>query len=1384
MDKRMARRYFNWTLAIVLVVAAVVFGAAVFTLHRWQKSTRAERSLPRGDQAYAEGNWDEAADQFGRYLSVRNDDLPVLLKYADAQRKRRPVTQGHLEHAITTYQTILRMDAGNGEAAKGLVELLLIGGRSNEARDIASKYLQSRDDPELRRMLAGALVQQLQYRRAATTLMDLIRDHPDAISGYEMLGVLARDHAADVNDIPPADWFDKAVAANPQSAMAYIVRGAFHRRERRREQAQADFDQAAKCDLSNVDTRLRLAQELILMKAFDKSREQLTLLQVKAPKNVSLWQSWAAVVLAGGSAEEKAAIAERGLRELAAYPWDFMATAAELFAAANLPERAEECITRMRQRSLQPELLPFLDGLVAASRGNLWEAAARWRDAVGQGLRVYRYAGGLGNSVPVRRMLASAYTQLGDIESAKVQLQALITEEPSSIMGVEGRMDLARLMITRLRDWTGALEQVREVLRLVPGYLDARLLEMQARILLLGDTEESSPNREQDWRDIEKQLAQLDQDMGGSVQVKLLLAQAMSKQGKSAEAIELLDDVRSTSPSDLRATLLEAEVLVGQDKVAEATTLLRGAMAQLPQAVEPVRGLALLLSREKDPQWESVLRQAIGRMQQPEARRELGLLLASLYRFWSRQDDLYQWLTDMAGQFPNDLRIKRELLTCPAVAGNTEQAQKLVDQIKSLEGQAGWQWRYEQAKLWMNPAAGGDPNVFRARYYVRTVELLQQNLLANPNDHASRLLLAMAHEKAGQQQLALSAYREALRRAPNDIVVIMQAVAALQRNGEQEEADQALRHASERQLDDPELVKLGLQGQRMLWRDQARRGALDSALATLQQLVQKEPNDVDSRRALATIYMVQGKLDDAEVILKGLEAMAPDSISIARTMVQLYMLRGNGPEAVRLCDATVQKTNQAAAYLLRAQTYAGLREFGKAEDDFSQAIARDSNNAAIWVARARFRQLIGRRDEAIQDARKALSLSTDNLPVLNDAIPLCLTFGSPRLAQEAEAALDKARAAEPSNPELKVLKAQFLLNRGTRPSIEEGQKLLREVTTAKPQLPQAWHLLGRVELERKEPGRALDLAVSGLSHNEQNRDLLLLKADAEEARSPVLAVPTLRSLLKQYPNDVQVERRLAQALYKSGDKSEGRSILEARMKADPNNPIAPATLALLLASDGRWTEVSEQVTSWVAKHPDDSFVVVTTASALMTQNGPEAQKLAESMLASAKKRNPKSIPAITSLAMVVQQMGRTVEAKALNSRVLELDPNSVVALNNLAWILCERDGQYQEALELADRGLKVAPDYMDLLDTRGVVLYRLGRFDKSAEDLARCIELYQDNAKSLASAYFHLARADAKMERTEQARERLKQAMDRAKDLSLEDQAEAKALLEQLREGR
>jgi hypothetical protein len=81
----MPRRYFNWKLAAVLVIGLVVLGITAYGLRQWQRSRGADMGLVLGNEAYNEHRWDEAAKNLGRYLAIAQDDMPALLKYADAQ---------------------------------------------------------------------------------------------------------------------------------------------------------------------------------------------------------------------------------------------------------------------------------------------------------------------------------------------------------------------------------------------------------------------------------------------------------------------------------------------------------------------------------------------------------------------------------------------------------------------------------------------------------------------------------------------------------------------------------------------------------------------------------------------------------------------------------------------------------------------------------------------------------------------------------------------------------------------------------------------------------------------------------------------------------------------------------------------------------------------------------------------------------------------------------------------------------------------------------------------------------------------------------------------------------------------------------------------------
>ena len=128
----------------------------------------------------------------------------------------------------------------------------------------------------------------------------------------------------------------------------------------------------------------------------------------------------------------------------------------------------------------------------------------------------------------------------------------------------------------------------------------------------------------------------------------------------------------------------------------------------------------------------------------------------------------------------------------------------------------------------------------------------------------------------------------------------------------------------------------------------------------------------------------------------------------------------------------------------------------------------------------------------------------------------------------------------------------------------------------------------------------------------------------------------------------------------------------------------------------------------------------------------------------------------------------------------------IIGINNLAWIMCENQGKYQQALELAQKGLEIAPHYVDLIDTRGITYYRLGEVDKAIQDFNTCIKLYPATAPPCVASRFHLGRAFAELGQKDKAIEQLNIVLDlenKIGGLSTLDRTEVHRLIEELSQG-
>jgi tetratricopeptide (TPR) repeat protein len=1382
----MPRRYFNWKLAIVLFISVTVLGITAFGLRKWRSINSSEKGLELGNKAFNDQNWEEAAKELGRYIAVNQNDVDVLMKYAEAQTKIRPSAGSNIMQAAQSYRAVLRIESQNLEAAQQLIKLYILMGRFGDAELIAERFLEGSQDPEIKRMYAIALVNQRKFSEAAETLKKLCAENPKEILAYETTGQLAEQHPEEFSD-SAVRWFDEAVKNNPSSALAYVIRAGYYRRNNNITLALSDLEKAEMQELSKPEVCLRLASEYINLNLLDKAEKIFAKVREIAPEDQGLWQLSAQAALMSKSPEKMKETAQAGLKELSSQPWDFMPLAAELFIRSGEFEKASDYISQLNQKNFEPARISYLEGLLAAAKGDFSNAAKRWEYSIESG----------NNSTIIRLELASALSNLGDMQSAVNQLRALISERPDSF---DGYLALAKVL-AQIGNWPESLKQAEKATQLNPANSDAILLYMQALIQTSG----SGSGIAQNLQNVETLLSKLNSAGTDSLEIELIRFQLDMRKGNYTSAQGLTAQLKQKYPEQISVYLAEAELYAAQDKLNEAVSILRQTIEKFPDAIGPVKYLAALLDLQNNKdECVAVITETLSRIKEPIIQRDLTFMLVSFYNRWDMKDKAYELLESISKKFPDDIPIKRQLLLCEQVIAKPDKAQKIADDIKSLEGEDGWQWRYEQTRIWYLS------DNFK-EYYPGIVSLIQKNMLTNPNDQASRFLLAKTYEKAGEMQLAITTYREALNKSPDNIQILTNLVSALYKIREYGQAEELLKFVPKQSMQNTQLQKLQLQ-------NYLRQGQIESASNILQDFIGNDPNNQEAGLALALLDMQQGKFTESEQLLVKLKAGDPASLTITAAQIQLNLRQEKPQEAIKICDEYINSYKSASAYILRARTYASLNQTDKALSDLNSAVASEPENAQLWMTRSEFYSSINMQDKAIEDILKAMSLNPNDEQIQKHAIVLFLTSGKQDLISEGKTIIDKALNKNPDDIDLNIYKANTLLTSGTSPGIESAKQILQRITEEKPEISKAWLMLGEIMLKKGQPGTAMDYASRGLAYKSNDEDLLFLKARAESVRSPVLAVPTLKVLCDLNPDNIEAVTflvntyittnepgkavsflqnilskckssntrtyniSLAAALYKAGSKTDAQTKLNSLMEENPNDPAPFLAQIYLLKDDKVWDELKNKALEWYGKHPENSHIPAVIAGSLISTESEKAKSIAEEIFREILKNNSNNSEALYSLAILLSTSGRSQEAADLYRKLLDVEPDNIVAINNLAWIMCENLGQPQQALDLAQKGLALNPDYTDLIDTRGMVYYRLGKFDKAVQDFKKCIELYLESSPQSVASKFHLAKAYIGLKENAKAIEYLKAVLDsdnKKASLTPEELIEAQNLLRQ-----
>ena len=1402
---------------ILLLVVVVLLGGAVVG-YKVRKRIVANRELAAGREALAREDWPAACKHLKLYLSKYPDDEEILERYAEANLAVRPVEQKNLGQAIAAYRRLLRRHPGDDRLSAELAELYIRSGNFTEAAYVCRQRLEAEPgDPDARLALGRVLHFQREFAEAREVLTALVEQHPGEVEAWWLLSSVA------LSDDPPRRdealrLLDEAVRANPKSAEALVYRAQAHLTEPRdAEAARADIQAAGALGTSDPNALLLVAKMQLTLGDIDRSRatlqrvEQLDADTLAAhdvdPDDLALqtFMGSGTAALFGGDAEEGAAIADRALAELSGrHRTAFFPLAVELYVAANRATQARQCLEDFRAdieeagplTTERSDALDLLDAVIATAEDRPYHAINRLEP-----LLIRKP-----NNTRALRMLAAAYEATGQWPRViEVETQYL----DLSPQDLAATLRLARAH-RRIGDLAGAVRVAREAESLDPENRYARILRIESEI----DAVEAGTIPAAQLARLSRELATWPATAVQAEQVPILQARIAALEQRDREAIVTLEEQLANGENGFAAAfhLIRQYIETGQvDKAVEAC---RRAAADRPEWAAPRLFLAQLLAdNDRVDEARATLDQAVAELT-GEERLRARVFLAEFLMGHDQRPEGVALLRSLAASHPDEPRLRSVLLMLPEVQRDPREAQRLVDDLRRIEGERGLRWRFEQARLWLL-----SPDWQERRPQIE--ESLSHCVAANPSWSEPVLVLGRMYERLDDRARAEEVYRQAIDANPNQLDVAIQLLTLLQ--GQNRFADAAAlleRMPGNAVVLSPHRVGVAI-----------GRGEFDTAIGELQRRVAADPADAASRVALARL--LHGHRKDAAAALRLLdevEMLSPDLFPALSLRAEILFAEDRREEALVLLNEAVDRRQDFLAYWLRAQYYNyGTDEAALAEQDYTRLTTFEEAAGDGHALLGNFYLTRGRAEEAIRTWEAGLTRDPGHAGIQRALTRALVRSDDPQRRQEGRARLERLLEQLPDDPGLLATRAAVLLEEATPESTTQARDLLERVVQLDPRYVAAHLQLIELAGQAGQPAETERLLTRALGANPGNADLTLAQAAFEARRgNRRLATELARSVLAARDDNLAARGLLIDLALQGGDTDQAGPLIDELLAADPHNEAAHIARAEVLARTGQRAEAIRTLEAyrqtdagrgklaslvvlaelhrkegaveaagkcikeaerlapengavflerlrWLAgqgrfadipdllaarrRQQQTEPAVMLDAAWLLAAGGEERHlRQARSLFEEVVSLTPDVIAARVGLAQVAYLLGEIDFSEQTYRRVLAQEPYHRQGLNDLAWIIGVDRGRPEEGLEFADRGLGRYPADVHLLDTRGVLLTRLGRLDDARRDLENCLRVAGDIPATRANALLHLGQVLVRQGSYDTARERLDEA--------------------------
>jgi Flp pilus assembly protein TadD len=517
----------------------------------------------------------------------------------------------------------------------------------------------------------------------------------------------------------------------------------------------------------------------------------------------------------------------------------------------------------------------------------------------------------------------------------------------------------------------------------------------------------------------------------------------------------------------------------------------------------------------------------------------------------------------------------------------------------------------------------------------------------------------------------------------------------------------------------------------------------ERAIEQYREVYRLDPTDSESALWLARLYRLRNEHDKAEEVLRSLLKQDPENEAAVEQLTQLLLDEGKSADAVLLLESVTNRTPSPTLLDLLGDAYTQTHDLAKAEEAYRKAAELDPSE--LSHVRGLGQTLLA--EEKFADALAVYQKLADLMPDDSDVyLRLAQIYRELHQLDRAEENLLKARQYAPGSLEVMYNEAMLYEAQGR---YEDAIRVLSDAVTGlksqstvlpsrRRSLAILYQQLGQLYRDTQNFQAAIYTfeELGRLGDEEDRRSRMLIMDTYRAAKDLPKALQAGKDALAKYPTDPGLRTSNALLLGENGQSDEAVKVLRSQLTRTEADRDIYLNIAQVYERGRRYKEAEEaaQTAEAIPGQPRDNEMVWFLLGAIY-----ERQKFFDRAEVEFKKAldvNPRNAPVLNYYGYMLGDLGiRLDEAEALVQRALKEEPHSGAYLDSLGWIyfrenkLTEAEATLRKAVERESHDATIRSHLADVYAKSGRTDLAAIEWEKSLTEWHHSLPADMENDK-------------------------------------------------------